>query len=155
MADKITNIKQLLLKNISRCLQFNFNKNENESKLLDEIAKKLKENEKMILLVQNYDSDSKFIDFIKKANQLCEMFNALLFIEKRADLCKICDTSGIILNKNSMNLKNAKEIIDKDKLFGLKIDDDFNQIEEFDFILVDNINVATDKIKTIKLIKGN
>lgn len=108
-------IKKALLKNKKEILNISFC--DNKEKLLDFIASKLDDIKIIHFYIKNL-SDKDNLELGFKIQQLCAFYNALFLVNSRADLALILDSDGIFLDKNDIDIHQAKKIIHADnKLF--------------------------------------
>lgn len=133
--EKITNIKQKLLENKLFILLDNV-KQDN----LDYIAAYISKKPCAVIFLARNSDDKTSIKFLFQLRQICSLFNSLLFVLERADFSKITDCDGIVLDKNSITLKQAKTILDNDKIFCYlaKNSDNIDTEEGFDLIIDEN-----------------
>lgn len=161
--NKKTNIKQILLKDIISCNFVKYNPNENENDFLDNVAKLINSNVKMLQFSGNNIISNKFIELARKIQQICSIYNVIFLIQNRCDIAKIVNSDGVVLNYKDINLKYARELIGEDKLFGYQIlpseNAQISDIKLYDFIIYNSntqqqINKITDglNLKNIKLI---
>ena len=101
-------IKKALLKNKKEILNISFC--DNNEKLLDFIASKLDDIKIIHFYIKNL-SDKDNLELGFKIQQLCAFYNALFLVNSRADLALILDSDGIFLDKNDINITQAKKII--------------------------------------------
>lgn len=149
MEEKITNIKSVILKKVENCSIFNLTKNHNQDLILDEIAKKLIDNAKMIAL-NNIDlNDKDLLEISKKTMQLCAFYESFCLLFKRCDIAKLADLSGVILSNNDISHKDAIKILEKDKIFGYMTNDINEVVDEFDFLLTKSRNLKKENTKII------
>jgi len=128
--NKKINIKKALLLNKNE-IYFSINND------IDTIANVLKNNIKIIILAQYKQNDKYFLSEANKIRQLCAYYESLLIIHSRCDIAKIIDADGIYLNKNSIDIINAINILGKDKLYGT-FENCKNNIELSDFTIAKN-----------------
>jgi len=149
--DKLTNIKNILIKNIETSILVETNHNTRENILFDKIANELKSKVKMVQFLPNCNSFSKNIEIGRKIHQLCSIYEALFIVQGRADMAKILDADGLILTDNDIDIKNALDIIGNDKLIAYYINSAQNQILD-KFNQVDYVGIDLEIYSTLKLI---
>lgn len=137
--DKKSNIKQILLKDVNSCISVKFDLNIDENKFLDDVAKKISNDIKLLQFDGSNLSSKKFLELGRKIQQLCSIYNVIYLIQSRVDIAKILNSDGIVLNCNDVDLKYAIEIFGCEKLFGYQIsnceNDLLGSINQFDFIV--------------------
>ncbi len=159
--------KNLIFKNKSLCVFVDNIGFENDDEFLDCIANILSENECIISFVKKDITDKKYIELCSKIKFLCSEFNSLFLISSRADIAFITESSGIILSKDDITVKDAKKIIHENSIIGIITDnlsENYINNDDIDFIVCENeyekCILNTDKPIFIKTkhdfnIKGN
>lgn len=161
--NKKTNIKQILLKDITSCNLIEYKLNENENDFLDKVAKLIKSDVKMVQFSGYNLTSKKFIELARKIQQICSIYNVIFLIQNRCDIAKIINSDGVVLNCDDINLKYAIEIIGENKLFGYQILPSENgyvsEVNLFDFIIYNsntqqqlNKLIEGSNLKNVKLI---
>lgn len=143
-----SNLKEILLKDKYQALYID----NNSENILDKIALALNNNIKIIHFYINELSDSKNLELGFKIRQLCSIYDSLLIVNSRADIAKIINADGICLTKNDINIKYAKNILDKDKIFCYYGDYEEFYHNEFDYLCSFNDDINKN-CKFIKLIR--
>ena len=136
----VSNIKKIIFIGKEEYLEITLDKNYNDS-YLDLAGKYLKQGFKIIHIVNNNLSDNEFLYLAQKMRQLCSFFNSLLFISNRADIVKIVEADGIVLDNNAISYENIKKIVSPDILIGSYLD---NVYANYDFILSDDKDLSFD-----------
>ena len=117
MEPKITNLKQLFIKNASNYLLTN-DKDIDENDFIDKIAKYLNSGVKIIEYIPS-KSDRYSLKIAKKLRQLTSMFGALLLIKGRCDILKIAKADGIAFDEADFDIDDILKIVDNDCYFSL------------------------------------
>ena len=148
-----SNLKQIFLNNKKEALLINRINNQSIDEILDKTGYFLKNNIKIIHFYINELSDNDNLNIAFKLRQLCSIYEAILIINSRLDIAKIVNADGICLKKDDINIKYAKNILDKDKFFSYLIDNDnIEDINKFDYICSFD-NLSDIGYKFIKLVR--
>jgi len=137
-------LKQIRLSKIDKIAQIS----SIDDDVLDNCAKLIKSGIKLVIF--NPENNDK-INCAQGAKlvQLTSIYDVILTVKSRADIAKIIDSDGILLDKNSVSFNDVKKILNDEKFFGYSCscEDDYNQIKscEFDFIISNISNISTDK----------
>ena len=121
-------MEQLLKENMIRvklqtkknCYKVFLDDYRNESELLDNIAGIIFENPAVVILYGDKQCDSDFINITEKIKVLCDEFDAVLMVYKRADLTFLTDADGVYLDNQSITPHQAREIIGENKFICLE-----------------------------------
>lgn len=119
-----------------------------EDDFLDYIANILKLGADVIHLDFSLTDDLSAVKTGKKIRDLTLSFQALLIIERRADISKIIGADGVFLNNCDLNISNAKEILGTEAFFGGFLNKN-NKDAGFDYFLLDSkdiINFCGNKV---------
>lgn len=65
--------------------------------------------------------ENKFIDLSFKLKEITDKYNVPLIINDNVNVCKIVDASGVHIGNCDMPLKEAREILGKDKIIGVSV----------------------------------
>ncbi|MBQ8636121.1 thiamine phosphate synthase [bacterium] len=156
---KKTDIKQILIKDIIECYSIKINGQFIEDEVINSIALILNNNCKMIQMELCEVHVLKFLNLAQKIHQLCSIYNALFIIKSRADIAKILDSDGLLLDNTDYSFNQAVEIIGHDKIVGYFYKkseiDHLDDINLFNYILIEqddykglksNLNALNKKI---------
>ncbi len=69
------------------------------------------------LRVKNY-SDREIIDYSKKLLPICKNYNVVFILNDRPDLAKLIEADGVHLGRQDMSIKDAREILGRQKIIG-------------------------------------
>lgn len=136
----VTDIKKMIFIDKEDYLEIALDKNFNDS-YLDLAGKYLKQGFKIVHIVNINLSDNEFLYLAQKLRQLCSFFNSLLFVSNRADVVKIVEADGIVLDKNAIPYEKIKKVLSSDILIGSYLD---NTYADYDFILSDVKDLSFD-----------
>ncbi len=128
---KLTNIKNLILKNKNVLIIEDFEKN-----TLDFVAKNISKKPYIVVYLPN-DNDKTSLQNAINLRQICSLYDSLLFVKNRADIAKLAFADGILLDKSSIEKEKIKKILDEDLIFGYI----FHNVSEFDLSLVEKYNL--------------
>ena len=110
-----------------------------ENDLLNKVAEKLNNGADILEFRGNNLSSSKFLSVALKLRELTALFNSLLIIYDRIDIAKLVKADGILLDKNSIDIFQAKKLIENDYLTGFYCDNKedalYAQEQHYDFIV--------------------
>ncbi len=112
---------QIVLNHKHLCIEFDGKEFLNTDNGLNKVASILNSGADIILLNNNFDNDKTFLDTAIKVKQLCAMFDALLIIQNRADITFLSEADGLYLDKNSLSIHQAKEIVGEKTIIGMSI----------------------------------
>ena len=131
--------------------------NLNNIEFIDKIAEELSNGINIVICKQNFTSTCSFIQNGRKIRQLCSIYNALFIVYDRIDIARILSADGIHLDSNSINIIDAKKLLDDDKIIGYFIDKDKQNcefVEYFDYILTDSKDYRNENLITFELSKN-
>lgn len=94
---------------------------ETDNAFLDAIANELNNGMQIVELRETNSSPKKIIRLGKKIRELCSIFNALFIINDRIDIAQIIQADGIFLNKDSIDIASARELIGNETIIGKNI----------------------------------
>lgn len=122
MTNKIKQtFNQIILNRKHLGVEFNGKEFLNTDIGLNKVASILDGGTDIILLNNNFNNDKIFLDTAIKIKQLCAMFDALLLIQNRADIAFLAEADGLYLDKNSLSIHQAKEIVGEKTIIGMSI----------------------------------
>jgi len=111
-------IKKYIFNNKNKYFIFNLDNYKKDDFLFDDIASSFKIGADLIHIKFNNISDSLAIERGNKIRELCSLFNALLIVERRADIAKIILSDGIFLNDNDIKPYYIRKMFEKNFLIG-------------------------------------
>jgi len=117
--DKKTNLKQMLLRDKNIYLITSSDNFESESDFIDKIALILKSGVKLVQYREKNRSAKEIIETGRKIRELCSIYDALFIVNDRIDVAKILDADGVHLGQDDIDIKEARKILDSDKIIGI------------------------------------
>ena len=85
------------------------------------------ENEKIVEISIKNISDYKALSIIKKARQICSIYNSILLLKSRIDIAQIADCDGVSLNINEdISPHDAKKFLHDDKIISCLVSKNHN-----------------------------
>lgn len=142
-------INQLRLKDKNLYLTIEYEQFNDETELLDTIANELENNIQIIQLNCGHAKTKNIIETGKKIRELCSIYNALFIINDRLDIALEIEADGVFIDKNSFNVKSARELLSDKHIIGT----DYSE-ENIDFIISDE-KVNNSDIPCYKRISEN
>ena len=110
-----------------------------ENDLLNKAAEKLNNGVDILEFRGENLTSSNFLSTALKLRELTALFNSLLIIYDRIDIAKLVKADGILLSKNTIDILQAKKLIENDYLAGFycerKEETDSLQTEYYDFVV--------------------
>ena len=131
-------IKNFRLKSKKNYKKVNFSLFNDENSFYDYVARLLENGTDIIEFEETNISSRQFLSIAKKLRELCSIYEALFFIYDRCDIALLCEADGIVLSDESIELKNAKNILGKEFMYGYFIKNKNLPNEEFDFLVSEN-----------------
>lgn len=110
-----------------KLIKFEIKETQKDDAILNKIASLIKDEKSILLLTFKEISDKKAIDICNKIKQLCEMLDCTFAIKSRADIAHLTCADVLVLDNNSINEEQAKEIITEETIIG------FDQNNEITF----------------------
>lgn len=129
-------LNKILLKTKKEYITIDNLKTENENSVLNTLAEKLFCGNCIVEFNTDALTTNEAIILGKKLKQLCAEFDSLLIIKDRADIAFAINANGIILDKNSIDIHNAKHILGENTIIGYSI----NSLENRENISFQNID---------------
>lgn len=129
-------LNKILLKTKKEYITIDNLKTENENSVLNTLAEKLFCENCIVEFNTDTLTTNEAIILGKKLKQLCAEFDSLLIIKDRADIAFAINANGIILDKNSIDIHNAKHILGENIIIGYSI----NSLENRENISFQNID---------------
>ena len=133
MSEKINKILLKIKKEYVVINQFN---PRDENTILDKLAKKIISENCMVEFNPTNLTDKNAVKLGKKLKQLCAEFNSLLIIKDRIDIALAINSNGVILDRNSIDISDAKNILGEHFIIGYSI----TESENIENILAQNID---------------
>jgi len=114
-----------------------------EDEFLDSVAKLLKSGIGIIQLKDFSLNSSKLLDLACKLKNLCLVFDATFIVNDRIDIALLCNADGVHLEKNSIKVQQARELLDGHVIVGISLSQkeaDNLQFHNADYILINENN---------------
>lgn len=132
-------IKNFRLQNRKNIKKISASIEKNCNEILNDIALNLEEGVDIICLSNKDFTSKSFLELAFRTRELCSLYEALLFIEEKIDIAFLCCADGIVLSKNSIDINQAKKILDENFMFGFYTEEKKEQKEkflsEYDFLI--------------------
>lgn len=129
-----TDIKKTLINTKKEYISLELNST-NKDEFLDRLASKICESEIIVEIQINNISDFEALPILKKARQICSIYNSLLIIKTRIDISEIINSDGVSLELNKdIPLQDAKKLVHDDKIFSCIFSDpqEYENLNEID-----------------------
>ena len=121
-----------------------------KDEFLDATASALQGGVDIVLLNEPEIPDCVLVEIGHKMRMLCDEYGATLIIDSRADIAHIVEADGVQLDKNCINIDNAREILGPNAIIGISINTSDEAINAFndgaDYLMFGPIYTTPDKI---------
>lgn len=111
-------INKLRLKDKKSYLVIEYTKFDDKNDLLNKIANKLETGIEIIELNCTNANLKELIPDAKKIRELCSIYNVLYIVNDRIDIAQITEADGIFLEENSIDIENAKRLLNENSIIG-------------------------------------
>lgn len=145
-------LKQLILKNKNLYLTISSDKVENDNDFLNAVASALNNGVQIIQLKDKHSSPKRIVELGRKLRELTSLFDALFFINGRADIAYALDTDGIHLEEDDLCIHTVRTILGNNKISGISAKN-FQQLSEAIKENADYITISDNLIDKIPLLK--
>ena len=145
-------LKQLILKNKNLYLTISSDKVKNDNDFLNAVASALNNGVQIVQLKDKISSPKRIVEIGRKLRELTSMFDALFFINGRADIAYALEVDGVHLEEEDLCVHTALEILGNNKIVGISVKN-LSQLSEAikenaDYItLSDNMIDKTSELK--------
>lgn len=145
-------LKQLILKNKNLYLTISSDKVENDNDFLNAVASALNNGVQIIQLKDKHSSPKRIVELGRKLRELTSLFDALFFINGRADIAYALDTDGIHLEEDDLCIHTVRTILGNNKIAGISAKNS-QQLSEAIKENADYITISDNLIDKIPLLK--
>lgn len=134
--NELSDLKKIILEDKKKCVILKACNFDNIDTFLDEVAYSLSLGNNLIIIDGDTIKPKELLECSYKIRQLCSLYNALFILKNRIDIAKITYADGVYLDNDDIDIKSAREILEKDKLIGIH-SNKTGDINNSDFVIAD------------------
>ena len=130
----VVKLNDYRLRHVKKYVEINKQPQETDNEFLDRTASVICNDTDMLQFNQDNISTKDYIALGKKLRELCSIYDVIFVVKNRADVAKIVEADGVILEEDEISYNDVKAYLDENAIIGLLTQNNTCKFPEFDYI---------------------